>query len=137
MPRRTTAAAAVLAITAGTLGLTAGPAQAASYNGACGSGYRVIDSMKVGGTTAGTGTAFLTYNNGWNCVVVVSSTPGTRDWMSAQIARSDGGDWIEDEGYYTQYAGPVYVYAADTCVDWGGTVDYKGMVWLEWDDHCG
>lgn len=137
MLRRTAAAAASLALTAATLTLTAAPAQAAAYNGACGSGYRVIDSMKVGGTSSGTGTAFLTYNNGWNCVVVVTNTPGTRDWMSAVIERSDGGDWIEDEGYYTQYAGPVYVYAAGTCVDWGGTVGYKGSVWLEWDDHCG
>ncbi|XVU28397.1 hypothetical protein ACQPZJ_15535 [Actinoplanes sp. CA-054009] len=130
-------AASVVALTAATLAVTAAPAQAASYNGACGTGYRVIDSLKVGGTTAGTGTAFLTYNNGWNCVVVVSNTPGTRDWMRAQVKRSGDSGWIEDAGNYTQYAGPVYVYAAGSCVDWGGAVGNKGLVWLEWDDHCG
>ena len=135
---RLAATGATLALTAATLAVTAGPAQAAAYNGACGAGYRVIDQMKVGGTVEGTGTSYLTYNNGWNCVVTVTNTPGTRDWMTAQVEKSgDGNDWVEDEGYYTQYAGPVYVYAAGSCVDWGGSVDYKGMVWLQWDEHCG
>lgn len=127
-------AAAAVAVTAATLAVTAVPAQAASYNGACGSGYRQIDSMSVGGT--GTGTAFLTYNNGWNCVVVVSNTPGKRDWMEASIKLSSSNQWIDDEDYYTQYAGPVYVYAPSACIDWGGTVGYKGMTWLQWEDHC-
>jgi len=127
---------AALALTAGTLAVTAGPAQAAAYNGACGSGYAVIDKMSVGGT--GTGTAYLTYNNGWNCVVTVTNTPGTRDWMTASVELSGAGhDWVDDEGYYTQYAGPVYVYAPNSCIDWGGTVGYKGLVWLQWNDHCG
>jgi len=135
LTRKLAGAGAAVALTLTGLAATAGPAQAAAYNGACGAGYRVIDSMSVGGT--GTGTAYLTYNNGWNCVVTVSNTPGQRDWMSAQIELSNGGDWIEDEDYYTKYAGPVYVYAPSACIDWGGTVGYKGLVWLQWDDHCG
>lgn len=133
--RKLAGGGAALALTAAALAVTAGPAQAAAYNGACGSGYRVIDHMSVGGT--GTGTAYLTYNNGWNCVVTVSNTPGQRDWMEAEIEVSNGGDWIEDANYYTKFAGPVYVYAPDKCIDWGGTVGYKGMVWLQWKDHCG
>jgi hypothetical protein len=83
--------------------------------------------------------AYLTYNNGWNCVVTVSNTPGQRDWMKASIELSStkGGGWIDDEDYYTKYAGPVYVYAPSACIDWGGTVGYKGSIWLEWNDHCG
>ncbi|MEV4701960.1 spore-associated protein A [Actinoplanes sp. NPDC049316] len=135
--RKLAGAGAAVALTAATLGVTAGPAQAAAYNGACGSGYRVIDKLKVGGTVEGTGTAYLTYNNGWNCVVTVTNTPGTRDWMTASIKLSSSSQWNDDEGYYTQYAGPRYVYAPDQCIDWGGSVDYKGLVWLEWNDHCG
>ncbi|OJF13040.1 hypothetical protein [Couchioplanes caeruleus] len=133
--RKLAGTGAALALAATGLAVTAAPAQAASYNGACGAGYRVIDQLRVGGT--GTGTAYLTYNNGWNCVVTVSDTPGKRDWMVASIALSKNGDWIDDEGYYTKYAGPVYVYAPNACIDWGGTVGYKGMTWLEWNDHCG
>lgn len=134
LTRKLAGAGATVALTAAGLAVTAGPAQAAAYNGACGSGYKVIDKMSVGGT--GTGTAYLTYNNGWNCVVTVSNTPGQRDWMSAGVEVS-GGEWVLDEDYYTKYAGPVYVYAAGKCVDWGGTVGYKGLVWLKWNDHCG
>lgn len=135
LTRKLAGAGATVALTLAGLAGTAGPAQAAAYNGACGAGYQVIDKLTVGGT--GTGTAYLTYNNGWNCVVTVSNTPGQRDWMEASIELSDGGDWITDAKYYTKYAGPVYVYAPNQCIDWGRTVGYKGMVWLEWDDHCG
>jgi hypothetical protein len=133
--RKLAGVGAALALTAGTLGVTAGPAQAASYNGACGSGYQVIDHLSVG---SGAGTSYLTYNNGWNCVVTVTNTPGTRDYMSAMVELSGAGhDWVEDEGNYTQYAGPVYVYAPDSCIDWGGSVGDKYVVWLQWNDHCG
>ncbi|RSM74233.1 spore-associated protein A [Actinoplanes sp. ATCC 53533] len=137
LTRKLAGAGAAVALTLTGLAATAGPAQAAAYNGACGTGYRVIDSMSVGGS--GTGTAYLTYNNGWNCVVTVSNTPGQRDWMKASIELSSakGGGWIDDEDYYTKYAGPVYVYAPSACIDWGGTVGYKGSIWLQWNDHCG
>lgn len=133
--RKTLAAAATVALTAGALALTAGPAQATSYNGACGTGYKVIDSMRVGGT--GLGTAYLTYNNGWNCVVVVTDTPGARAYMEAILKRSADSEWAEDSGTFTQYAGPVYVYAAGSCVDWGGNVGSKLITFITWDDHCG
>jgi len=133
--RKLAGVGAALAVTAATLGVTAGPAQAASYNGACGSGYSVIDQMSVG---SGRGTAYLTYNNGWNCVVTVTNSPGTRTWMLAEVELSGAGhDWVEDGGNYTQYAGPVYVYAPDSCIDWGGSVGDVSVVWLQWNDHCG
>lgn len=61
------AGTAVFATTA--LWTTASPASAATYNGACGSGYSVLDSDNVGQL----GTVFLTYNDstGQNCVVTV------------------------------------------------------------------
>lgn len=44
---------------------------------------------------------------------------------------------MEDEDYCTQYAGPVYGYAPDEFIDWGGTVGTTGVVFLQWGDHCG
>ena len=130
---------ATLSLTAGVLGLAAAPAQAAGYNGACGSGYSVIDSMSVG--FEGAGTTYLTYNssNGYNCVVTVNNTGITR-WVDAEIevSSSGGAGWVEDSGQYRYYAGPVYVYAADQCIDWGGYVANEGgLVDLKWHDHCG
>ncbi|MGC0331571.1 hypothetical protein RKD23_004561 [Streptomyces sp. SAI-170] len=129
--------AAALALTVAGLVVTATPAQAAGYNGACGSGYSVIDSMRVGGTNT-EGTTYLTYNssNGYNCVVTMNNTGATR-WVGAEIEVS-GGDWISDSGQYRYYAGPVYVYAANRCIDWGGGVSYYAGLWdVKWNDHCG
>lgn len=113
-----------------------GAAQAASYNGACGSGYTVIDHMTVGGTQT-EGTTYLTYNGGWNCVVTITNTPGAgHQWIDAELEVS-GGSWNSDAGYYSQYAGPVYVYAPGKCIDWGGWVGYDGgVVDIVWKDHC-
>ncbi|MGW1059724.1 hypothetical protein [Micromonospora rubida] len=123
----------VAALAATAVAVTGAPAQAAAYNGACGSGYTVIDKMDAGN---GRGTIFLTYNSGWNCVVTVSNTPGTKQFMSAMVERS-GANWVRDEGTYSQYAGPVYAYAPNDCVDWGGIVGDKYIRMIEWDDHCG
>ncbi|MEV0808396.1 spore-associated protein A [Micromonospora sp. NPDC050200] len=123
----------VAALAAGTIAVTAAPARAAGYNGACGSGYTVIDKMDAGNSR---GTIYLTYNNGWNCVVTITNTPGTKQFISAMVERS-GGDWVEDEGNYTKFAGPVYVYAPSSCIDWGGIVGDKYIRMIEWNDHCG
>ncbi|MEV1022424.1 spore-associated protein A [Streptomyces sp. NPDC050264] len=118
-----------------TVGLTlaASPAQAAGYSGACGSGYSVIDSMSV---TNGLARAYLTYNssNGYNCVVTMNNT-GSTHFLDAAVEVS-GGDWVRDRGNYKSYAGPVYVYAAGKCIDWGGSAD-SATVNLKWNDHCG
>lgn len=106
----------------------------AGYNGACGSGYGVIDYINVSGQD--TGTVYLTYNsgNGYNCVVTVRAHPGTPIYMDAAV-RVSGGTWHEDFGDYTTYAGPVYVYARGTCIDWGGGInpDYQ----YRYSVHCG
>ncbi|REE94748.1 spore-associated protein A [Thermomonospora umbrina] len=124
-------AAAVMAVAA--VGTATAPAQAATnYNGACGAGYTVIDKLDVY-----RGVTYLTYNNGWNCAVTVTDTPGTSQYIRAMIARSRDGQWIRDEGYYTQYAGPVYVYAPSECIDWGGSVRVISSSVIRWNDHCG
>jgi hypothetical protein len=131
--------ATVLGLAGAGVAVTAGTASAAGYNGACGSGYTVIDSMTVGYQNV-QGTSYLTYNrnNGYNCVVTVAGTSGT-NYIVADLEVS-GGTWVEDAGPYHSYAGPVYVYAADKCVDWGGFTSADGhayVVDLQWNDHCG
>lgn len=129
--------AAVLGLTAaGTIAAT-GTASAASYNGACGSGYSVIGSMDVG-----EGNTFITYNssNGYNCVVTVSNTPGTPMVLDARlrIHRTDT-VWKAsevDSGTYKYYAGPIYVKAVDTCIDYGGAAA-SNYVRVNYNVHCG
>lgn len=102
---------------------SAAPASAtAAYNGACGSGYGVVNSAPI----TNKGTVYLTYNNstGKNCVVTVRNTSGAKIYMGASVARSDGSSGqISDYGNYTSYAGPVYVDAKGACVDWSGTIE--------------
>jgi hypothetical protein len=130
------AAAAVFA--GGGVMLGSGNAAAASYNGACGAGYSVIDHHDLDG-----GTIFLTYNGGWNCVVTVRNQPGAAIHMMAQIERNTDTSTLQiDQGNYTAYAGPVFVYAPQTCVTWGGQIQppppYQGgNAWTQVGGHCG
>ncbi|MFH8570476.1 spore-associated protein A [Streptomyces sp. NPDC017993] len=100
---------------------SAAPAPAA-YNGACGSGYSVVNSVPI----TGKGKVYLTYNSktGKNCVVTVRNSPGSKVYMYTYLAASDGSsDAVWDSGLYTSYAGPVYLQAKGLCVDWGGTIE--------------
>ncbi|GJF31718.1 hypothetical protein KNE206_44180 [Kitasatospora sp. NE20-6] len=108
-------------------------AQAAGYNGVCGSGYRVVDSMSLAG-----GTAFLTYNSstGQNCAVTVRNSTGSPVYVLASIRVAVGGSlWHKDGDYYGTYAGPVYVYAPGQCIDWVAQIDDDSAQQL--DSHCG
>ncbi|MGW9552993.1 spore-associated protein A [Nocardiopsis sp. NPDC055551] len=102
--------------------LAASPAHAAAYNGACGSGYAVVNQIEIGDS----GTTFLTYNNstGYNCAVTVRDTPGDPVEMVVGLKRTpdDASEAVQDAGMYTTYAGPVYLHAAGTCVDWYGFI---------------
>ncbi|MCP3012757.1 spore-associated protein A [Nocardiopsis dassonvillei] len=113
--------AAAGGIAAAGLAATAVPASAASYNGACGSGYGVVNKVEFPDNR---GTTFLTYNNsnGYNCVVTVRTNPGGAAPMEAFIRVNGTSSWKRDSGDYTTYAGPVYLSAAGRCVDWGGTI---------------
>lgn len=120
--RRSAAAAAVTAtMMAGTLA-AASPAYAATYGGECGSGYGVVNSAAIGSK----GTVFLTYNSstGKNCVVAKRNTAGAAVLVEAGLAvHPVGTHWTAfDGGYYTSYAGPIYLSAAGKCVDWMGRI---------------
>jgi hypothetical protein len=115
--------------------LPAASAEAAAYNGACGSGYRVVNSMEL----PGRGTIYLTYSaqTGKNCVVTVRNNPDDQKvWMVAWLVRAGGDEFSNDDyGYFFRYAGPVYLYAPNTCVDWGGTI--RDMPGARYRTNCG
>jgi len=107
---------------------------ATAYNGVCGSGYGVIDSLPI----STLGTVYLTYNNatGKNCVVTVRATSGAAVYMAAAIQLTDDdSSQVVDDDFYTTYAGPVYLSAAGQCIDWAGQI---ANVYTEEDaSHCG
>ncbi|MEK8172315.1 spore-associated protein A [Streptomyces sp. M19] len=107
---------------------TAAPAKAsAAHNGACGSGYSVVNSVAVGTK----GTVYLTYSGatGKNCVVTVRNGTGTAVPMSAwiQLAEDHETTPVVDSGEYTTYAGPVYLAAKGQCVNWGGYIQNQDV----------
>ncbi|MER7792101.1 spore-associated protein A [Streptomyces sp. NPDC097640] len=130
------AATAVLAsAVAGTAALApqaTAATRAAAYNGVCGSGYKVVNSAPIGQK----GTVYLTYNatKGKNCVVTVRNAAGSAVPMFAYVY-TDGGEPQEDSGYYTSYAGPVYLAARGKCVDWAGGIDNQ-TTWT-YGSNCG
>ncbi|MER7124068.1 spore-associated protein A [Streptomyces goshikiensis] len=110
-----------------------------TYNGSCGSGYGVVDSLDI----SGYGRAFLTWNksNGYNCVV--TQKYGANDnsnelyFMTAWIQRTADGFEEEDRNLYRHYAGPVYVDGRATCINWGGYVDPAPTGSYQFRSHCG
>jgi hypothetical protein len=129
--RKATAAASLAALTlAGTVAATA-PASAATagaYNGKCGTGYHVVDSMPVRSASATLGTVYVTYNydTELHCAVLVRTNPGTRMFMEVTL-----GTWptscepAKNYGSFKEYAGPVYLDASksNSCLEWSGTID--------------
>ncbi|SBT49217.1 spore-associated protein A [Micromonospora narathiwatensis] len=115
-----TAAFAATAL-AGTL-VGAAPAYAATYAGECGSGYSVVNSAAIGTK----GTVFLAYSSstGKNCVIAKRNTAGSAVLVEAGLGISPvGSHWPAYEGdYFTSYAGPIYLSAANQCVDWMGRI---------------
>ncbi|MHC3473200.1 spore-associated protein A [Streptomyces sp. 7R007] len=137
LSRRTalTATALTIAALGGTVAATvpASAATASAYNGACGTGYTVIDSTPVGSS----GTVYLTWNEstGKNCAVTVRNTSGARIHMAVSLAALDSGrPAARDSGNYTSYAGPVYVSARGYCVAWTGEI---GTASAGDSGHCG
>ncbi|PRY23424.1 spore-associated protein A [Pseudosporangium ferrugineum] len=120
---KTAAATAAVAATV-VAGALAGPspAFAASYGGECGSGYGVVNSASIGSK----GTVFLTYSaaTGKNCVVAKRNSAGSAVLVEAGLGLNPvGSHWpAYDGGYFTSYAGPIYLNAADRCVDWMGRI---------------
>ncbi|MFD9425727.1 MULTISPECIES: hypothetical protein [unclassified Streptomyces] len=135
--RRLATYGASLGIAVGSLVAMPGTATAASsvasYNGVCGSGYALIDSVGLGGEAV----VYLTYNsgNGKNCAVTLRNAVGAPELMDVVLRRSgDDASTVWDSGNYTSYAGPVYLYAQGSCIDWGGL--FRKRVTMG-NSHCG
>lgn len=135
LSRRTTTAAALATLAlGGTIAATA-PASAATtsagaYNGACGAGYYVQDSLDVKSSqTTVAGTVYVTYSRdtGKHCAVLVRTKPGTRMFMEVTLDTAPSSGAPErDYGSFTTYAGPVFLDASKSdaqCLEWSGTVD--------------
>ncbi|PBC67645.1 hypothetical protein BX265_8269 [Streptomyces sp. TLI_235] len=131
--KRAALSAAVTTVAAAGVAITPSVAEAATYNGACGSGYSVIDTLPLQD-----GTIFLTYNrsNGNNCVVTVRTHPSSYLVnIEASIKKSGTSQWKQDLDFYTTYAGPVYLHAPGACIDWEGGIN--GEVNYQYNSHCG
>ncbi|MGW1061588.1 hypothetical protein [Micromonospora rubida] len=122
-------AAAVVAIAVGMAALLTGPtaAHAADKNpysasGLCGAGYYVLDVNPADGDYY----IYVLYNRstGKNCVVTLKQNHlGVKTPVDARV-KVQGGSWVVDRGSFSYYAGPVYVNAADKCIQWGGYAYY-------------
>lgn len=118
--------------------LMASPASAATaaYNGACGSGYSVVNSARVSGPNPGT--MFLTYSSssGYNCVVLIRDNPGASLYMQVSVHNDSNPDKFgSDSGYFTSYAGPAYADARGACVNWYGYIGSYSA--LRYATNCG
>ncbi len=122
----TATAAAVAAVPAATA-QAANPYTAA---GVCGPGYGVIQRHNVTGPKGGVlGTAVLAWNGSTqkNCAVMLKRRAvGVATWTEVSLAKKGGGYRAQD-GFFSYYAGPLYVKAPGTCVIFGGRMrDARG-----------
>jgi hypothetical protein len=120
------------------LAITAAPAQAATnpYTATqvCGSSYSEIDRFDTTYVDV-----ILMWNGTNNCAVALKrgSAAGTSTRTGVFLEAQRGG-YDEDEGSFTWYAGPVYVYGVGRCVIWGGYTKNPGIYGNEdksWS-HC-
>lgn len=115
----------------------AGAEQANPYTaaGVCGAGYKPIDRHNLvdGNNGILLAETVLTYNasTGRNCVVTlkryrVGLTSRYHDNVMAEVYTrplTTPSNLDHDQGNYKFFAGPVYVYAPNKCVQWGGQAD--------------
>ena len=133
-----------MALAAGVTAVVMGPSAAFasdvnpnSASAICGSGYSVIDKA----VSEGKYYMYLLYNssNGKNCAVTLKqSSLGTKTLTDVYLL-AENGTSDEDYGSYTSYAGPVYVSAANQCIEWGGFVTVSGGTasYNSGWEHCG
>ncbi|NLU72535.1 spore-associated protein A [Streptomyces sp. HNM0575] len=120
----TASAATSAGATSATAAAGAEAAPKAAYNGACGSGYSVVNSAGI----ADLGTVYLTYNaqTGRNCVVTIRNAKDDPIHMAASVRVLKDGEETEpvvEEGEFSLYAGPVYVdEGSGHCIEWSGVI---------------
>ncbi|MEV6598274.1 hypothetical protein AB0M36_15550 [Actinoplanes sp. NPDC051346] len=134
---RTRAAAmlgAVALVSSGLVGLSGAPAQAIPRTNECGSAYAFLKSWTIEWRGRAGGYIDVYYNrtNGYNCVMSRVNDSVITSWSNdiAVGARKSGGTWQSDGQkpgqHFTKYAGPLYVYAPNACIDIWGSFDASG-----------
>ncbi|MGW3390494.1 hypothetical protein [Streptomyces cinereoruber] len=153
--RKTALTATSLALLAGAAVMaTTTEASATARINACGSSYGFLKSYPIkavywsydAGETKGYIDLYYSSSTGKNCAIArpmdgISSPRNIR----VKIGKSGSG-WADLDGYqanFTKYAGPVYVSARGSCIDFEGGFTYNGS----WDPseawsgyagrHCG
>ncbi|MFF3680149.1 hypothetical protein ACFYYS_40035 [Streptomyces sp. NPDC002120] len=121
----------LLAVTTGLVAvsaLAAVPAEAQAISGgSCGAGYYQQDAYPLGDTNGATGAGvmFLYYNKstGKNCAILRRDASfRVTEGMSIILEDSSGQSVGDGQRGYTQYAGPIYLYAPGRCVKLRGEV---------------
>ncbi|NUW37433.1 spore-associated protein A [Nonomuraea sp. SMC257] len=113
----------------------------ASAAGPCGSGYNRIGVYAIPQSGPKVGSLEVYYNagNGKNCALAYGIGPdyyGKSTYKDVAIRRAGGsGGWVSNQGYFTYYAGPVYLSAQGTCIDLAGYMG--GTERYVWNVHCG
>lgn len=145
----------VLLVTA-LVGFNVATAPVANAAGECGSGYAYLRGYAVYDSAGRnrTSTLEIYYNsaNGYNCAInrAAGITVGGTIYRGVWIKRygqttpsCSGGDIRCDVGRFTYYAGPVYVYARDSCITayaWNDATNKFGTTlgsYLLARAHCG
>lgn len=119
------------------------PVEAQVAPNRCGAGYGFQEMHRLNSFGPTFGEIYLYYNssNGNNCVFTEKLiSRGTPTFVSARLCRQSDGRCVSDADDYLYYAGPVYLYAPNTCVRWGGSVeaaDGREDSWMSGWEHCG
>ncbi|MFF0308175.1 hypothetical protein ACFYSC_12140 [Streptosporangium sp. NPDC004379] len=139
LSRRVALLAQTVVLAAGLVALFPAGADAAAPNG-CGGSFALLKTwpIRYQGTEAGGIDVYYSGATGQNCVIVRPNAGyphGTFDRIQAGLRRSGTSHW-EWDGYnanltsspsnYTYYAGPVYVYAKGSCIDFYGEMRFVG-----------
>jgi hypothetical protein len=118
-------AAGIIALAVAALAVPAGVANASTPQSICGSRYtEYLGDLSITG-----GDVYLYYNasNGYYCAVnIKSSHVGTATLTGVFLSKTSTSRQIEDVGNYSSFAGPVYLYAPNTCVWAGGETSTSG-----------
>ncbi|MFF3326540.1 acetyltransferase [Streptomyces sp. NPDC002889] len=139
----TTAAGALMALTAFGAAPAGAAATAVTPESVCGSGYSRVDSHVFRKSpTVELARVHLLYNasSGSNCVVTLhSSTTAGQAMKTGTWITASGGSQKKDQDIYSSYAGPVRAPGAGRCVKWGGMIEAGVATYTytsPWE-HCG
>ncbi|WP_406312664.1 hypothetical protein OHA77_29490 [Streptosporangium sp. NBC_01639] len=124
--------AAVLAA-AGLIVLSPAGADAATQQNLCGSSFGLVKTWPIrqAGIEVGGIDVYYSNSTGQNCIIVSPNARyprGTFHHITAALSKSGSNRWEWDGPgkNYTQYAGPVYVYAKGSCINFYGEMRSTG-----------